>query len=191
MEQRVDFTYLRLITWAKAISLVAVSIGVSGVLISYGVSLVWHYVPPELRIANPEIRLVPPDPLTVVQKEPFTVTQDKSFTIAPPDPLKLDVGSLPRLPQEPQKTAGGEVIHREVTVFSNVQHNPGVVVSGWKFKDGSGREPLSQYCYYDTPASDGTTHTIYLAEDTVRRQYIAAGVPDLEGAIAKCQWWRG
>jgi hypothetical protein len=100
------------------ISVVVLSIGASGLLIAWGISFVWHYVPPELKIANPEIRLVPPDPLTVKQDKPFTVTQDKPFTIAQPEPLKIDVGSLPSFRQEPQKTAGGDVIRREVTVFS-------------------------------------------------------------------------
>ena len=52
MERRVDFTYLRLITWAKAISAVVLSIGVSVVLIFWGISFIWKYTPPELKIAQ-------------------------------------------------------------------------------------------------------------------------------------------
>ncbi|MGC1294563.1 MAG: hypothetical protein WA869_05940, partial [Alloacidobacterium sp.] len=46
------------------------------------------------------------------------------------------------------KTAAGEVIRREVTVFSNVEHGSGTVVTGWNYRDGSGGVPVQQFCYY-------------------------------------------
>jgi hypothetical protein len=89
------------------------------------------------------------------------------------------------------KTAGSNVISREVTVFSNVNHGPGLVVTGWSYRDGSGRKPVRQYCYYTTPKPDGSSTKVDIASDGVRTPNIGAAlVPDLEGALAKCQWWQ-
>jgi hypothetical protein len=154
MERRVDFTYLRLITWAKAISAVVLSIGVSVVLIFWGISFIWKYTPPELKIANPEV-VLKAEPLAVTQDKPFTVTQDKPFELERPAPFKLEQlepfkVEQPefRSPVGPAATKDGSVITREVTVFNQVRHSAGFVDTGWKFKDGGGREPLQQYCYY-------------------------------------------
>jgi hypothetical protein len=190
MEQRVDFTYLRLITWAKAISAVVLSISVSAFIVSWGISLIWHYVPPELKIANPEIYLARIDPLKVVQETPFTVVQDKPFTFAPLDPIKVDISDI-KVPALPATTAGGDVIRREVTAFSQVDHASGKVVTGWRYKDGVSREPFWQYCYYNAHNPNGTSTEVDIADNTVRRANILVAVPDLEGALAKCQWWRG
>jgi hypothetical protein len=120
------------------------------------------------------------------------VTQDKPFTIAPPDPLKLDVSSLPSFRQEPQRTAGGDVIRREVTVFNTVDHGAGRVETGWRYKDGSSREPTHQWCTYRALSADGLgTMNFSLADDGVPDSTIAPSVPDVKGALAKCQWWRG
>jgi hypothetical protein len=193
MEQRLNASYLRagLIERAGAVGIVAVGIGVAVLLGAWGVSLLWRYTPPEIavRVANPEVR--------VTQDGPLTVTQDKPFTIAPPAPLKIDAGNLiDRLVQIPPAapTASGNVISREVTVFSTVSHSLGEVITGWRYQDGSGRKPFSEYCYYyyTDPRLNGTSTKVDIASNGVRRPNIGAGlVPDLEGALAKCQWWRG
>jgi hypothetical protein len=191
MEQQFDGSYLRagLIERATAVGIASVSIGTGVLLAAWGVSFLWRYTPPEIavHIANPEVH--------IAQSGPLTVTQDKPFTIAPPEPLKIDPADLAgRVEQirRDAKTAGGDVISREVTVFSNVNHGPGLVVTGWSYKDGSGREPVRQYCYYLTPKPDGSSTRVDIGSNGVRASNIAAGlVPDLEGALAKCQWWQG
>jgi hypothetical protein len=123
------------------------------------------------------------------------VAQERRFTIAQPEPIKIDGGDLvSRVEQirRDAKTAGSDVISREVTVFSNVNHGPGLVVTGWSYRDGSGREPVRQYCYYTSSKSNGSSTKVDIASDGARASNIAAGlVPDLEGALTKCQWWQG
>jgi hypothetical protein len=191
MEECLDGSYLRagLVERAAATGITCVSVGAAVLLGAWGVSFLWRYTPPEIavRIANPEVRVAQNGPLTVMQYKPFTITQ--------PEPLKIDGGDLAarveQLRQE-AKTGGGSVISREVTVFSNVNHGPGLVVTGWSYRDGGGREPVGQYCYFVAPAASGSSTKVDLASDGVRASNIGAGlVPDLEGALAKCQWWRG
>jgi hypothetical protein len=191
MEQQLDGSYLRagLIDRATAVGIASVGIGTGVLLAAWGVSFLWRYTPPEIavHIANPEVR--------IAQSGPLTVTQDKPFTIAPPEPLKIDGADLASRVEQIRrdaKTAGGDVISREVTVFSNVNHGPGLVVTGWSYKDGSGREPVRQYCYYLTPKPDGSSTRVDIGSNGASASNIAAGlVPDLEGALTKCQWWHG
>jgi hypothetical protein len=197
MEQRLDATYLRSGPFerAAAIGISAVAIGTGILLAAWGISFLWRYTPPEIavRIANPEVR--------VTQSGPLTVTQDKPFILAQPEPFKIEPGQVTvKVEQQPPatsavggntKTATGEIIEREVTVFSNVRHGPGVVVTGWSYRDGSGGVPIQQYCYYTTPNIDHSSKRVDIASNRVRSSNIDAGVvPDPEGALAKCQWWQ-
>ena len=124
MEQRLHAAFLRpgLMERAAALGIIAVAMGTGIMLAGWGISFLWRYTPAEMvvRIANPELR--------VSQSEPLIVTQDKPFVLAKPEPLKVEPGDL-TVKVEPQspttsgvagdaKTAMGEVIRREVTVFS-------------------------------------------------------------------------
>jgi hypothetical protein len=200
MEQRLDATYVRhgLIERAAATAFVSIGIGAGVLLGAWGVSCLWRYTPPEIavRIANPDLR--------VTQNGPLTVAQDKPFALAPPGPLKIEPGEVTikvEQSQQPQiksglanalKTGAGDVIMREVTVFSSVIHGPGAVVTGWNYKNGSGGAPVSQFCYYTTPDVDRSSRRVNIASDRVRQSDISTDlVPELEGALAKCQWWHG
>jgi hypothetical protein len=197
MEQQLDSTYLRpgVVERAAAVGIAAVGIGTGILLAAWGVSFLWRYAPPEIavRIANPELR--------VIQEAPLTVTQDKPFVIAQPEPLKIDTGKVTIKVEQPSsisreandiKAATGEVIRREVTVFSNVKHGPGKVVTGWNYKDGSDGVPLGQYCYYTVPGVDHSQRRVDIASNGVRLPHASSAlVPDLEEALAKCQWWQG
>jgi hypothetical protein len=195
MEQRLEAEFLRpgLFERAAALGIGAVAIGTGILLACWGISFLWRYTPPEIgvRIANPEVR--------VTQSEPLVVTQDKPFTIAQPAPFRVELGDvIVKAPQPfPEvsgntKTTGGDVIRRAVTVFSEVKHGSGSVTSGWKYQDGSGGRPIQQYCYYEILNGDHSSTTVQIADNRNRLPNIAAGVvPDLEGALAKCQWWQG
>jgi hypothetical protein len=178
MEQRLDATYLRAGPFerAAAVGFCAVAIGAGILLAAWGISFLWSYKPPEIRIANPEV----------------TLKQDKPFEFSPP---KIDSGSTIKAPPAVggggnSKTTTGEVIRREVTVFSTVEHGPGHVTTGWKYRDGTGSVPLGQYCYYSAPNNDSSSTRIDIAVDGTRSQTISVSlVPELGGALAKCQWW--
>ncbi len=196
MEQRLDATYLRpgLIERAATLGIGAVGIGTGVLLAAWGISLVRRYTPPEVsvRIANPEIR--------VAHNEPITVTQDKPFVLAQTEPLKIEPGRF-TIEQAPlpatsgvggnDKTATGDVITREVTVFSNVKHGPGTLVTGWKYRNGGGGVPVKQYCYYGAWNVDQSSTRVDIASDGIRAPHTRGHVPNLEEALAKCQWWQG
>jgi hypothetical protein len=69
------------------------------------------------------------------------VTQDKPFIVAQSAPFKVEPGEITIKVQQPipgvagglagdMRTAGGDVIRREVTVFSTVRHGLGTVTTG-------------------------------------------------------------
>jgi hypothetical protein len=158
MEQHLNATYLRpgLVERAAATAIGTVGIGASILLAAWGISLLWRYTPPEI-----------------------VVRQDKPFVLAPPEPLKIDPDT-PTLKVEPPpplldrrverdaKTPEGDVIRREVTVFFTVKHRTGFVVTGWKYRDGSGGVPVSQFCYYSAPNIDHSSTRIDIASDGAR-----------------------
>jgi hypothetical protein len=197
MEQRLDATHLKhdLVERAAATALVATGLGVGVLLAAWGVSMLWRYTPPEIavRVANPEVH--------IDQSAPFIVKQDTPFVVAMPEPLKIEQGKLtvkveqpPNLPTSDRlatnsQTPTGDVIKREVTFFSHVQHGQGSVVTGWNYKDGRGGMPVSQFCYYTSRNPDQSSKRVDLAADGVRLPQISLEIiPDLEGALSKCQW---
>jgi hypothetical protein len=195
MEQRLEAKYLRPGPFERAIALGVGAVGIgTGILLAiWGISLLWRYTPPEIavRIADPVVHLT--------QDAPLKLSQDKPFVLAQPEPFKVERGELtmkveqgpPWITSGDTKTPSGDSIRREVTVFSNVKHAAGTVVTGWSYRDGSGGVPIRQYCYYTTPNVDHSSKRIDIASNRVRSSNIDAGVvPDLEGALAKCQWWQ-
>jgi hypothetical protein len=206
MEQQFDATYLRpgIVERAVAVGIAAAGVGTGVLLAAWGVSLLWRYVPPEIavRVANPELRVVQEAPFKVEQDRPFKVEQDKPFVLAQPEPLKINPAKPTSKGDQPSpsivdendtsaKTASGDVIRRGVTVFWNVNHGPGNVTTGWNYKDGTGGVPVRQYCYYGLLNGDRSMTKVDIASDGTRLPQISASlVPDLEGALAKCQWWQ-
>lgn len=196
MEQRLDATYLRagLLERTVGVAICAVGIGAGMLLVAWGISFLWRYTPPEIkvRVANPELHLANPE----VHLSPLKVVQDKPFVLAPPGPLKLDPTSVilgRRFDYSVGKegrTATGDVITRGVTVFTYVRHGPGTVVTGWNFKDGSGGVPVYQFCYYSSaPNLDHSSTRVDIAANRVPWSIDAGLVPDLNSALTKCQWW--
>src|SRR4051812_30580333 len=111
MEQRLDATYLRpdLFGRVAAIGIGALAIGMSILLAAWGISLLWRYTPPEIAV-----RIIQGGPLTVT---PLT----GELTIKPAQPSPPITSGIP----VDSKTAAGDAIRREVTVFSSVRHGPG------------------------------------------------------------------
>ena len=84
------------------------------------------------------------------------------------------------------------MIRREVTVFWKVEHGAGSIFTGWNYRDGSGGEPVGQFCYYIAPNVDLSSTKVDIAFNRVRSPHInEALVPDLEGGLQKCQWQQG
>jgi len=65
-------------------------------------------------------------------------------------------------------------------------------VTDWNYRDGDGGVPVRQYCYYSASNVDHSSTRVDIASDGVRVPHMSAAfVPDLDGALAKCQWWQG
>jgi hypothetical protein len=172
MEQRLDATYLRSGPFERvaAVGFCAVAIGAGILLAAWGISFLWKYTPPEI---------------TVTQRTPFKVEQDKPFKVEQDRPF-----IAPPLSNSDRKEANA--IKREVTVFWSVTHGLGEVVTGWKYADGRGGNPVHQYCYYSAPNADHSSRRVDIASNRIPSSNINGGVvPDLEGALAKCQWGQG
>jgi len=192
MEQQLDATYLRpcFVSKAFALSVAAMGIGTSILLIAYGISLIWRPMPAsnapiDVRIANPEL----------------SVRQEKPFVMAPSETPHIDVQAFITRPAQTHNserpTAAGDpeapredVIQQEVIVFSSVRHAVGSVITGWKYPNGSGRTPSEQFCYYISPNADKSSTKVNIAlNGTLLSETAIALIPESEEAIKKCQWW--
>lgn len=178
MEQQLDGRYLHAgpLAKASAIAIVAVSVGASAWLASWGLSSIWRPLGPaeiSVRISNPEVRLK--------QDVPVAAKRDGSRSVTPPPPQ----------PQPRSEPKTSDVIRREVTVFTLVKYGAGHVVTGWKYRDGSGGSPSGQFCYYTAPNADGSSTRVDIATNGVQLPLPSLSlVPDLPQALAKCQWWQ-
>ncbi len=192
MEERLDTRYLSPSPFerAAAAGLGALGVGIGILAAAWGLSFLWRYTPPEIavRVANPELRVTQDEPLKVEQNGPFVLTQTQ--------PLESEPARSTIENDQPQndantKSTGGDLLRREVTVFWSVTHAQGNVTTGWNYKDGSGGVPMTQYCYYAFLNIDGSTTKVDIASNgSPASQINASLIPDLQGALKKCQWWR-
>jgi hypothetical protein len=151
----------------------------------------WHFQPPELNvhISNPEVRLAGNPQLTFTQDKLFKLVQTPEGDLNIPTLLQMGKQTV-QSPKEADVASSPKIIQREVTMFSTTAHGSGFVTTGWSFRDGSGGEPFRQYCYYALPNHDHSSTRVDIASDGARLSNVNASlVPDLEMAVAKCQWW--
>ena len=198
METQLDHTYLRpgLIARAAAVGLAAVGVGAGVLLACWGLSFFWRYDDPVVR----KLEALTQELATLNQKttlETETLSQKMSQGL---DALNQKINTLDQKVAlvkigtsgsagGGRETYPGDVIKREVTVFSHVKHEPGQVVTRWVYKDGaSDGFPKSQSCYYDTDNFDRSSTIIELAKDG-KRVLNTGPVPRIDEALSKCQWW--
>jgi hypothetical protein len=181
-EQRLVATYLEpdLLERCQSWGLLSLALG-AGIFL--GCLGAWLFIKPNTKET---VRIEVP-PVQVVKVEvPTPVVQP---TAPAPTP---DLSGYVRKDQLPQKTQTGEAIKREVTAFSNINHPPGAVVTGWNFKDGTeGALPFDQYCYYRTNTTENQeSTTIYLAQNGVSLSSTdQSRVPNYAQALSECQWF--
>jgi hypothetical protein len=99
------------------------------------------------------------------------VRQDKPFLLAPPEASNTNPRPSNSRPEQSSNlerskdvgdrvTPAQEVIQKEVIVFSSLKHGDGSIVTGWKYPNGSGTVPSSQFCYYSSPNADKSSKRI-------------------------------
>jgi hypothetical protein len=214
VETQLDHTYLRpgLISRAAAVGLGAVGVGAGVLLACWGLSFFWRYDDPvvgKLEAVAQQLETLTQrttDGLEALSRS--TAQQTETMSRKTVEGLKAIDRKLEALDQKVAaartealnrgfggvgrgdgRTVTGDVIQREVTVFSTVKHEAGGVVTGWVYKDGaSDGVPMRQFCYYTAANFDGSSTRIDLALDGKRQPNIWQ-VPQVEGALAKCQWW--
>jgi hypothetical protein len=189
MEQQLDTTYLRpcFVSKAFALSVAAIGIGTSILLAAYGVSLFWRPTSSpatlDIRIANPE--------LLVRQEKPFLMEPSKILSHAPSNKAEQSYNSGSPKGDDDPAIMPQEVIQQEVIVFSSVKHSDGAIVTGWKYPNGSGRIPSSQFCYFSSPNADKSSKRVDIAVDgTPLNETVLALVPERQEALKKCHWFR-
>jgi hypothetical protein len=85
----------------------------------------------------------------------------------------------------------GHVIRQEVTVFNNVKHADGLVITGWQYKEGGSDRPYHQFCYYYIPnmGNTGVDLKVDIAKNGQPFENEGTSrVPNLGEALLKCQW---
>ncbi len=150
---------------------------------------------PELKVATiPALTLEPPAPLkleegTVRLAEGGVVGIDPNATVNVQGAVTTAQPPVqPPLTAQPQKTDGGDAIRREVTVFNSVAFGKGLVVTGWRYANGTGKTPTGQYCYFSQATSDGTERKIDIATNRVPDTAGRKLVPNFDAALTRCVW---
>lgn len=136
---------------------------------------------------------------TVELKQPAMVTLDPNAIVAlDPDatvaverPVGTATQTVPDLASQPTKTDDGDVIKREVTVFSSVEFGNGSIYTGWNYANGKAKVPTNQFCYFTHTKSDGSSERIELAQD--RQSFPASKklLRQFDEALSKCIWFGG
>jgi hypothetical protein len=125
---------------------------------------------------------------TVTLKTEGTVKLDPEARIgaaAPtPRPSETQLG-------EGQKPASEAAVNTAFTVFKNVPHGAGQVVTGWNYTSSEQKTPTHQYCYYSEQLDGGSKITVDLGENG--RANLAArgrGAMEPATAYANCVWFK-
>jgi len=183
METQLDARYLRpgVFSWAGAIGLGTIGVGLGVLLACWGLSFFWHRDDPVLHRLDSVVGQLETlsqritdgldsvsqgiahdieaqdqrwtdasHKLAAIDRKLAAVKATKGTSVV----VKRDDGCV--LVDEQgnhHECAGvnrdGNVIRKQVTVFYDVKHNDGSVVTGWVYKDGaSDGVPMRQFCYY-------------------------------------------
>jgi hypothetical protein len=220
METVLDPTYLRpgVVTRAIVVGLASLAVGAGVFLACFGLSYLWHPdrgLLERLDAMNVTLENIAQRP---DRTDDVLAKLDRLNVVVASKIDQIDVASIrsgldqrlsvieqrieeikkPQIipgPSGPWRDDHGNVITKEVTVFHNIPHEKGTVVTGWRYPDGASADqrPTSQYCYWSSDPLGGTSAqaTIHIAVNGTRLPNIAAGVPRLEDAVQKCVWWNG
>lgn len=202
METVLDPTYLRpgIIIRATVIGLAALAVGAGSFLACFGLSYLWHYDPPileRLDAMNATLEKIAQRPDHQLDIASIRGRLDQSLGLIEARIIEEIKKQRPIIRGDTGQGTdrNGNVIIKEVTVFHNIAHENGMVVTGWRYPDGASADqrPTNQYCYWSSGKLGGTSAetTIHIALNGTRLSNIASGMPRLEAALRKCVWWSG
>lgn len=101
-----------------------------------------------------------------------------------PRPTEVQLG-------EGQKPASQAAVNTAYTVFKNVPHGAGQVVTGWNFSSSEQKSPQHQYCYYSEQIDGGSKITVDLGENGRANPAARAhGAMTPVTAYANCVWFK-
>jgi hypothetical protein len=127
---------------------------------------------------------------TVTLKTEGTVKLDPDARIAAaapaiPRPSEAQLG-------EGQKPVSQAAVATAFTVFKEVPHAGGKVVTGWNFAASDQKLPNYQYCYYSEQTGGGASVSVNLGENGILNpEARARGTMQPASAYANCVWFRG
>lgn len=117
------------------------------------------------------------------------------------DPQSILAIAAPKPPEGPRPTeaqlgAGATppsqaAVNTNFTVFKNVPHGSGQVVTGWNFTSSDQKTPQHQYCYYSEQIDGTSKVTIDLGENG-RPVAMAKGRASMDPVLAytNCVWFK-
>lgn len=173
--------FWRLAGWALICAMIGIGTGAA----LYG----WTYSRGPAIEAEQVARAVAAALQNVTLKTEGTVKLDPEARIAAPQapmprPTDAQLG-------EGQKPASQAAVNTAYTVFKNVPHGAGQVVTGWNFTSSEQKNPTHQYCYYSEQLDGGSKITVDLGENG-RANPTARGRGAMEPVTAytNCVWFK-
>lgn len=172
--------FWRLAGWALVCAMMGIGTGAA----LYG----WTYSRGPAIEADQMARAVAAALQTVTLKTEGTVKLDPDARLpaaAPtPRPTEAQLG-------EGQKPASQAAVNTAFTVFKNVPHGAGQIVTGWNFASSEQKNPTHQYCYYSEQLDGGSKITVDLGENG-RANPAARGRGAMEPVTAytNCVWFK-
>ncbi|HMO30651.1 hypothetical protein [Enterovirga sp.] len=172
--------FWRLAGWALVCAMIGLGTGAA--------LLGWTYSRAPAIEADLVARAVADALQTVTFKTEGTVKLDPESRLAVSSPVPRPTESQLG---EGQKPASQAAVNTAFTVFKNVPHGSGQVVTGWNFTSSEQKSPTHQYCYYSEQIDGGSKLTVDLGENG--RPNPAArprGGMDPTVAYTNCVWFK-
>lgn len=166
--------------WALLCAMIGVGTGAA----LYG----WTYSRGPAIEADQVARAVAAALQTVTLKTEGTVKLDPQATLAAaapvPRPTESQLG-------ENQRPASQAAVNTAFTVFKNVPHGAGQVVTGWNFASSEQKNPTHQYCYYSEQIDGGSKITVDLGENGRANPAARAhGAMNPVTSFSNCVWFK-
>jgi hypothetical protein len=142
---------------------------------------------------NAELKLAPNQVIALTQSSFLRL--DPNSTVRVVGDVKLDIPQPSREQlQLDTKPKSNELPFTTYTIFRNVVHAGGQVVTGWKYDLNDPTRPQGQFCYFRQQVEKGVTvkYTLAINGNPHAQSITASKLKiDLDEALANCIWFSG